>query len=133
MIGPLETVSDYITDVRTLILDKTKPYRYDDDSLLTAFNLSLLDGRRLRPDLFVFRHDAKVPFYTTVSSEEVCIEPQFRKAFVYGTAAHALARDEEDIQDARSVSFMGTFSSILTGTGISMPQGGTPNNAGAKK
>jgi hypothetical protein len=125
----LGTVEQYIKDVRTLLLDNTYPYRYSDDSLLVAFNLSLLDGRRLRPDLFVYKWGNKVPAYGSVTGEPVPMEPQFRKAFVYGTAAHAIARDQDDIQDARSNSFMGVFSNVLTGSSLPTAniQGATPS------
>ena len=111
----LQTVEDYIKDARTLLLDKIYPYRYSDDSLLTALNLALLDGRRLRPDLFVYRWGNKVPYYEAVTGQDVPMEPQFRKAFVYGLVAHALLRDQEDVQDARATIFQDTMESVLTG------------------
>lgn len=123
----LETVSDYIQDARTLLLDRIAPYRYDDISLLVALNLSLLEGRRLRPDLFVYKYGNFVPSFAAVDGQKVPIEPQFRKAFVYGLAAHALARDQEDVQDQRSNLFMGVMYSILSGVGSGMIGGGTPN------
>lgn len=111
----LETVQDYITDVRTLLLDTTAPYRYDDPSLLTALNVTILEARRLRPDLFVFRHHEKVPQFFANDTSEFEMEPQFRLAFVYGTCAHALARDQEDVQDNRAATMMTAFRGILTG------------------
>lgn len=111
----LETVEDYITDVRTLLLDETAPYRYDDASLLVAFNVAILEARRLRPDLFVFTHHDKVPFFTAVNTTEFEMEPQFRLGFVYGICGHALARDQEDIQDSRAATFMTAFRNILVG------------------
>ena len=36
----LDTVEDYITDARTLLLDTIAPYRYDDASLLVALNVT---------------------------------------------------------------------------------------------
>lgn len=125
----LETVSDYIDDVRVLLQDTISPYRYDDASLLTALNLTLLETRRLRPDLFVFRsHQAvKVPSFTSNDDTEVEIEPQFRLALVYGVMAHALARDQEDVQDARASTFMDTFQYMLTGQRVRPnPAGGSP-------
>lgn len=123
----LETVSDYVQDARTLLLDRIAPYRYDDISLLVALNLSLLEGRRMRPDLFVYRYGYHVPSFSAVDGQRVQIEPQFRKAFVYGLAAHALARDQEDVQDQRSNMFMDVFSVILTGQGYTAKiAGGTP-------
>src|SRR5277367_4674513 len=105
----LDTVSGYIADVRTLLLDRINPPRYSDISLLVALNVALLEGRRLRPDLFIFKHGLRVPNYQTVDGQHVPIEPQFRLGFVYGTCAHALKRDNEDVQDARSNLFMAAF------------------------
>ena len=122
----LESVSDYVQDARTLLLDRIAPYRYSDISLLVALNLALLDGRRIRPDLFVYRHGNQVPSYSQVDGQRVPIEAQFRKAFVYGMVAHALARDQEDVQDQRSNSFLNVFYSILAGSGMAMIGGGTP-------
>lgn len=122
----LESVSDYVQDARTLLLDRIAPYRYDDTSLLVALNLALLDGRRIRPDLFVYRHGNHVPSYSQVDGQRVPIEEQFRKAFVYGMVSHALARDQEDVQDQRSNLFQGVFYSILAGNGMAMIGGGTP-------
>lgn len=125
----LNTVESYIKDVRVILLDKIFPPRYTNDELLVAFNTCLLEGRRLRPDLFVFKHGNRVPRFEAVDGEEVPIEPQFRLAFVYGTASHALTRDEEDVQDARAASFRSVFESILTGLNLPKIQGGTPGRA----
>ena len=126
----LETVADYLTDVRVLLLDQTAPYRYDDASLLTALNIAILEGRRLRPDLFVFRHHDQVPQFFANDTTEFEMEAQFRLGFVYGTCAHALVRDQEDVQDQRSQSFMGAFRAILTG--IQAPPIEGASTAGAK-
>lgn len=128
----LDTVTDYISDSRTLLQDVIQPYRYDDPSLLVAFNIALLEGRRLRPDLFVYTYGAHVPTFSVVDTTEVEIEEQFRQAFVYGTCAHALARDQEDVQDARSTAFMGVFTTVLTGFKPSPIAGGPPPAAGGK-
>lgn len=121
----LETVSDYLTDVRTLLLDSVAPYRYDDPSLLTALNVTILEARRLRPDLFVFRHHDKVPQFFTNDTSEFEMEPQFRLAFVYGVCAHALARDQEDVQDNRAATMMTAFRDILIGVKPPPIQGGS--------
>lgn len=123
---PLLTVADYITDARRLLLDQIEPFRYPDDDLITAFNLALLEGRRLRPDLFVYRNNEKVPYYGINDGEEVPMERQFRMSFVYGLVAHALLRDEEDVQDDRANSFMTLFQSLLTGIKMTPITGGTP-------
>lgn len=109
------------------MLDRIAPFRYSDVSLLVAFNLALLEGRRLRPDIFVYRYGNHVPSYSAVDGQKVNIEAQFRKAFAYGLVAHALARDQEDVQDERSNMFMDVMSVILTGQPTAARiGGGTP-------
>lgn len=127
----LETVADYIADVRTLLQDVISPYRYTDAELVTAFNITLLETRRLRPDLFVYTDSRRVQNFATTGSAfgandttEVNIEPQFRLALVNGICAHALMRDQEDVQDARASSFMAIFTSILTGVAQPPIEGG---------
>lgn len=126
--SPLNTVQSLIDDVRVLILDETQPYRYDNESLLVALNTCLLEARRGRADLFVTRWGGNsVPYYGEVTGEPFCMEAQFRLAFVYGTCAHALKRDEEDVQDERAALFEAQFYHIL-GMAPPMPlKGGTPS------
>ncbi len=121
----LETVADYISDARTLLQDTIAPYRYDDASMLVAFNVTLLEVRRVRADLFVFRHHERVPAFEFVDTTEVEMEHPFRLALVYGTCAHAMARDQEDVQDARATGFLRIFYDMLLGirvAGINTPQ-----------
>jgi hypothetical protein len=125
--SPLNTVESLITDVRTLLLDRVQPFRYEDGELLTALNTALLEARRIRADLFVTRWGNSVPFYGAVSGEDFCIEPQFRLGFVYGVAAHALLRDDEDVQDSRANGFLTRFHDILIGVRTSPITGGTPS------
>jgi hypothetical protein len=114
----LLTITDYITDARTLLQDTIAPYRYDDGSLVIAMNVALLEGRRLRPDLFVFSRFAKggVPSFQANDGTLLDIEEPFRLAFLHGLCAHALERDQEDIQDERSATFMKIFTNMLIGT-----------------
>lgn len=121
----LETVEDYITDARTLLQDTLVAYRYDDPSLLVAFNVTLLETRRLRPDLFIHCNGV-VPSFGAISDTRVYIEPPFRLAVVFGIVAHALARDQEDFQDARASTFMGVFNDMLMGLAIRPIGGGSP-------
>lgn len=114
----LDTVADYISDARTILLDVIAPFRYDDASLLVAFNVALLEARRIRADLFVYA-GATVPYFPANDTTPVPIEQPFRLAIVFGTVGHALARDQEDVQDARATTFMTLFNSILTG--VRMP------------
>lgn len=111
----LATVHDYVKEVRVLLLDKVHPHRYKDHEIVTAFNNALLQGRALRADLFVTRWGSDVPSFTADDDAEVRLEPQFRLAFVYGTAWQVLTRDEDDVQDARASGFRNLFHEILTG------------------
>ena len=113
----LRTVANYIADARTLLQDKIPPYRYDDTSLLLAFNVALLEARRLRSDLFCWNLDVKgqTQAFYNVDDTWVRIEPQFRLALLHGLVGHALERDQEDYQDTRATAFLGLFTAGLIG------------------
>lgn len=130
----LHTVQDYVTDARTLLQDTLAPYRYDDASLLVALNVAMLEGGRIRQDLFVYTGDGSIPTFAAVDGTVVNIEPAFRTAFLMGLCAHALMRDQEDLQDARAATFNSAFHDLLIGVRPTAIQGGTPNsNAQARK
>lgn len=119
----LATVTDYVNDARVLLQDRISPYRYDDDSLVTALNLTLAEGRRLRADLFL----CGVPFFSKNDGTDVPIEIPFRLAFLHGLVGYALERDQEDTQDARAGAFLKIFNDILLGvrpTNIAIAAGG---------
>lgn len=115
----LATITDYITDGRTLLQDTIPPYRYPDSELVTAMNVTLLEGRRLRPDLFVYRRclpgERGVQSFQMNDGTELEMEEPFRLAFLHGMCAHAMERDQEDIQDERAAVFMKIFNTVLTG------------------
>ena len=127
----LGTVADLMADARTLLQDTVPAYRYDERSMLTALNVTLLDTRRLRPDLFVFdlEHRGQVPAFEAVDDTYVPIEPQFRLGILYWLCGHALSRDQEDVQDIRATTFFGLGNNIMVGRarggigGGSGPQG----------
>lgn len=114
-----DTVNDYITDVRVLLQDQVVPFRYQDAELVVALNAALLETRRLRADLFIGFLE-EIPQYSANDDTVVPIEQPFRLAIVYGICGHALARDQEDIQDTRAAMFMSTFRTMLTGTPAAM-------------
>lgn len=122
----LLTINDYVDDARTLLQDRVSPYRYSDDSLIVAMNVTLLEGRRLRPDLFVYNArkcgPTGVQTIIAIDGTEIDIEPQFRLAFLHGMIAHAIERDQEDIQDERAMTFLSIFHSILVGKGPGAPR-----------
>lgn len=130
----LNTVSDYITDARTLLQDTLVPYRYDDPSLLVAINVTLLEARRLRADLFVFNHkyNGQPQAFTANDDTLVDMEPQFRLAVLHGMVGHALERDQEDYTDARVSAFLGFFYAGLRGRQLPPMAGGSgPGGASA--
>lgn len=118
----LERVVDYYTDARVLLLDQIAPYRYDDPSLITALNVTLLEARRVRPDLFVYCGDVQTYSTADITSNTVVpLEMQFRLAILHGMVGHAIERDQEDIQDQRATTFLSVMSNILIGKGIPKP------------
>ena len=129
------TVADYITDVRNLLQDKIPEYRYNDESLLTALNATLMETRRQRPDLFVFNLDVKgqTQSFTRIDDTYVEMEPQFRLGLVYRTCGHALSRDQEDVQDIRATSFFGLANAVFLGRGLGVVAGGSGPERGPQQ
>ena len=124
----LNSVADYVKDARTLLQDTIEPYRYDDASLLVALNLTLLEAKRIRSDLFVFNIQVRgqVQAFLAVDDTYVEMEPSFRLAILHGLIGHALERDQEDYEDQRASAFLGMFNQGLVGHGIGPVQGGSP-------
>lgn len=114
----LATITDYINDGRTLLQDTIEPFRYQDSELVVAMNVALLEGRRLRSDLFVYTRkygQSGVQSFQNNDGTQLFMEEPFRLAFLFGMCAHAILRDQEDIQDERAGIFMSFFNTILTG------------------
>lgn len=132
MPSALETVKDYIDDARVLLLDKTAPYRYDDPSLLVAFNVALMEAQRLRADLFMLHYNSQAPFFSQVDTTPFHFERPFRLGIVFGLLAHAIQRDQEDVQDARAATFMQGMHDILIGLRPTIIKGGSNQQSGAK-
>ena len=123
----LLTVADYIDEARIRLQDMIPEYRYKDDSLISALNITLLDAYRLRADLFVFNdYNGQVQSFKSNDDTVVDIETPFRLPILHGMMAHALERDQEDVQDSRASSFFGMFNAGLVGHGIGPVTGGSP-------
>lgn len=112
----LETVQDYVDRARVLLLDQTAPYRYSDSILVEALNMAILEGRRIRPDLFrsFFRATDGMPEYlTSAMGASVSIDQMYRVPFVYYIVGHTQMIDEEDVSDQRAVAMMKMFTQQL--------------------
>ena len=110
----LDTVQDYVTRARKLILDEVEPYRYPDDDLVEALNMAILETRRLRPELLRgFFRDSLPEFSTADMTAQVPLDPQYRVAFVYYICGHAHLRDDEVTQDSRAAAFLNKFTAQM--------------------
>jgi hypothetical protein len=112
----LDTVQNYVTDARVLLQDNIAPYRYPDTDLLEALNLSILEARLMRPDLFIGRFDA-IPSFATVDTTAVVMDYQYRTALLYFIVAFVELRDAEETQDSRVAALFGKFKSQLLSLG----------------
>lgn len=110
----LATVANFVTTARVLLQDTAVPYRYSDAELVIALSLSMLEARKLRPDLFIGR-SAAIPSYTANDTTAVVIDDQYRIPLLYYIVGHAQLRDEEDTQDARAAAFLGKFTAQMLG------------------
>lgn len=110
----LATVQDYVTAARFLLQDETVTYRYSDATLVAALGYAVLEARRIRPDLFIGRFDA-IPSYTTttMNTQAVAIDEQYRLPFVHFIVGHVQFSDDEPTQDSRAAGFMQMFTSTL--------------------
>jgi len=118
MNSTLDTITDYINECRTLLLDSVQPYRYADLTLVTAMNVTLLEARRIRADIFVYNklvNGQQVPYFIANDGTQLVMEEQFRLALLHGMMGHALQRDQEDIQDERAGAYMKIFNDMLLG------------------
>jgi hypothetical protein len=110
----LDTVQDYLDRARVLLQDKVEPYRYDDETLVAALNMAILEGRRIRPDLFEAYLNTTLPEYSEGSlATEVDIDVQYRTAFVYYMVGHAQLQDDESTNDQRATVFLNKFTAQL--------------------
>jgi hypothetical protein len=106
----LDTVNDYITMSRRLLLDELEPYRYPTVDLVDALNTGIMEARRLRPDLFISYFLTTLPSYSATSlTTAVNIDPQYRMAFIYYICGQAQLRDDEPTQDGRASAFANKF------------------------
>lgn len=110
----LDTVADYLSSARVLLQDTVSPYRYSDAELVNALNLSLLEARRLRPDLLKGYFRTTIPAYSSgATSTAVVFDPQYRVALLYYICGHAQLRDDENTQDARATIFLNKFTAQM--------------------
>jgi len=113
----LNGVKDYVNQARVLLQDLVPEYRYGDQELVDALNITLLDARRLRSDLFVYNLKARGQTQSFILNPEtgapddtyVEIEPAFRIALLHGVCGHAMERDQEDFADSRATAFINRF------------------------
>ena len=106
-------VSDYVNYARVLLQDTVAPQRYADNDLVAAFNLAIIESRRLRPDMWI--GVTSLPAYSGSDSTVVDthIDPQYQVAFVYYIVGMAQLRDEEPTQDQRAGIFLSRFTQML--------------------
>jgi hypothetical protein len=112
----LDTGADYVARARVVLLDTIVPFRYPDEDLVEALNEGILEGRKLRPDLFVGFFRTALPDYNIdTQTSLVPIDPAYRVAFMYYICGATQLRDEENTQDSRAVAFLQKFSTALLG------------------
>lgn len=109
----LDTVAEYISLARTLLMDESdSPHRYSDASLVLALNLAIMETKKIRPDLLIGK---TIPNFTAVNSDPVDMDVMYRIPLVYYIIGHAQMRDEEGNQDQRAAGFLGLFRSQMGG------------------
>lgn len=111
----LDTVQKMVDNARIMIQDTVVPYRYPDSDLLKWMNDSILEARRLRPDLFLPAFT--IPEITALTDSLTWLEPMYRTAFPYYLAGRCNLIDDEGNQDSRAAALMNKFIAQL----VTMP------------
>ena len=112
----LDTVADYVARARVTLLDVVVPFRYPDEDLIEALNEGIIEGYKLRPDLFRAYFRGPLPSYSIANvMAPVPIDQAYRVAFMYYICGSTQMRDEENTQDSRAAAFLQKFNSSLLG------------------
>ena len=110
----LDTVANFITEARGLLLDEAVPYRYSDASLVSALNMAIEESYRLRPDMWLSFFELPLPQYLVAAPTDVVVIPKgFKTAFLFFITGHIQLRDAEDVSDARAGSLLSAFANKL--------------------
>lgn len=114
---PLDTVGAYVAQAREILQDTTGVQRYATGSLKDALGFSLMEARRLRPDLFI---DGTVQLVDSVTSDStaIVIDPQYRMALIYYMVGHMMLRDEEESMQQLARAYKAQFGSQLVSIAV---------------
>jgi len=109
-VATLGTVQQYVDRARMLLQDRVEPFRYPDEDLVQALNLSVLEMRRLRPDIMRAYFREELPEYSsTAMATKVDLDAQYRVAVVYYMCGNIQLQDGEEATDQRSAAFTNMF------------------------
>lgn len=107
------TFDQIVSSVRNIIND-VDGVRWSDSDLLEYANESIIEIRRIRPDLFLGTYTQAVPVY--IGSDSFPIGREY-EAFCKDYVVHrAHSREEEYINDGRALAFLGRFRQGLLNT-----------------
>lgn len=111
----LVSVADYITEARTLLVDGVSPYRYSDDTIVSALNNAMNSAVAMRPDLFMvaLRNPPLTVYDASQPTTTVSMDIRYRTALLYYIVGWVQLSDEEDTQDARAAGLLTKFASQL--------------------
>lgn len=124
----LFALEDYVEQARVLLQDTVaSPYRYDNESLVTALNNAMYEISRLRPDILIdgkyrqrsIKHQRLnadgMPLYTVgLMDDLVPIPPQYKIPVLYYIVGFVQLRDNEETQDSRASALLTRFIAQLT-------------------
>jgi hypothetical protein len=114
---PLDTVGAYVAQARELLQDTASVQRYATGSLKDALGFSLMEARRLRPDLFV---DGEMQTIDSATSDAtvVTVDRQYRMALIYYMVGHMMLRDEEESMQQLARAYKAQFGSQLVSIAV---------------
>lgn len=105
-----DKVGEYVDQARIVLQDNLAPYRYSDGELIASLNMAVLDGLRIRPDLF---YGATIDGFVSKDDPAGMIAPGYRPAFLSYVVGYAEMRDAEPASEARGTAFLTAFTRKL--------------------
>ena len=122
-------VSQYISDVRTMLIDAVgPPYRYSDANIVSVLNLAIGEISRVRPDLFLDpKYQQPLPpkapledlvpglYSATTLADTVSIPRMYYQTILWYIEGMLQFQDMDDTNDIRAQAFHQKFlTSILS-------------------
>jgi hypothetical protein len=122
----LDVITDYISQARILLQDTDQPYRYGTADLVSAFNIAVMESRRLRPDMWL--GVTTLPAFSSAATTQAMTNGN-TLTFAASPSGVAFGQSVFDTDTANVVQSTNTVSAVTSNTVVLASNvNGTVNN-----